>query len=72
MRIDAHQHYWIIDRGDYLWMDDNPALEKIRRDFVPEHLEAQLHSAQIDKTVVVQAAATLEETHFLLSQASDP
>jgi L-fuconolactonase len=33
VRIDAHQHYWRIDRGDYGWL--TPALGAIYRDFLP-------------------------------------
>ena len=25
MRIDAHQHYWKIDRGDYGWINTRAA-----------------------------------------------
>ena len=32
MRIDAHQHFWQLDRFDYSWLN-KPGLEPIRRDF---------------------------------------
>lgn len=68
-RIDAHQHFWRIDRGDYHWMDDSVA--PIRRDILPEDLAPLLTRHGIKGTVVVQAAATEAETRFLLSLAKD-
>jgi L-fuconolactonase len=67
MRIDAHQHYWKVDRGDYGWI--TPALPVLNRDYLPEHLLAHLQEHRIDATIVVQAAQTLEETDYLLSLA---
>ncbi|MDR6555617.1 amidohydrolase family protein [Paenibacillus qinlingensis] len=71
MRIDAHQHYWKIDRGDYGWI--SPALPVLNRDYLPDDLLPHLQQFSIDKTIVVQAAPTLEETAFLLtlSERSD-
>ncbi|MDQ8736371.1 amidohydrolase family protein [Paenibacillus sp. LHD-38] len=65
MRLDAHQHYWSIERGDYGWI--TPALPVLYRDFLPQHLEPLLNKHQLDGTIVVQAAATLAETDFLLA-----
>jgi L-fuconolactonase len=68
MRIDAHQHFWRLDRGDYGWLTPRspPA---IRRDFGPEDLAPLLAEAGIDRTVLVQAAPTEAETAFLLDIA---
>ena len=68
MRIDAHQHFWRIERGDYGWLTaaDHP---KIARDFLPADLEPLLKAANIDKTMLVQAAPTEAETLFLLELA---
>ncbi|WP_116131029.1 amidohydrolase [Tropicimonas sp. IMCC34043] len=68
-RIDAHQHFWKIARGDYDWMTDEVAA--IRHDILPSQLEPLLHRHVIAGTVVVQAAATVAETEFLLSLAQD-
>ena len=64
-RIDAHQHFWRLDRGDYGWLTqkDHP---KIARDFLPADLEPLLADANIDKTILVQAAPTEAETNFLI------
>jgi L-fuconolactonase len=67
MTIDAHQHFWRRDRGDYGWL--TPALEPIYRDFLPADLAPQLERAGVEKTILVQAAATVDETRFMLSLA---
>jgi L-fuconolactonase len=64
MRIDAHQHYWKIDRNDYGWI--TPELPILYRDYLPQHLNPILHKHGIEKTIVVQAAPTLEETDYIL------
>ncbi|MFD1673691.1 amidohydrolase family protein [Alicyclobacillus fodiniaquatilis] len=64
MRIDAHQHYWRINRNDYGWITRD--INVLYRDFFPRDLSPHLQSHGIDKTIVVQAAPTVEETEFLL------
>jgi L-fuconolactonase len=68
-RIDAHQHFWRIDRGDYGWLNaaDHP---DICRDFLPIDLAPLLHRHRIDRTILVQAAPTRAETEFLLEIAA--
>lgn len=70
-RIDAHQHFWTLARGDYSWLTKD--LMPIYRDFSTKDLAPLLAEAKIDKTLVVQAAPTVEETMFLLqlAEASD-
>jgi L-fuconolactonase len=67
MRIDAHQHFWRLDRGDYGWL--TPELAPIYRDYGVEDLKPELAAAGIAGTVLVQAAATEAETEFLLDVA---
>lgn len=68
MRVDAHQHFWKIDRGDYGWLD--PAqVPNLCRDFLPGDLAPLLAEAGIERTVLVQAAGSVAETEFLLSLA---
>jgi len=67
MRIDGHQHFWTTQRDDYGWL--TPDLELLYRDFVPEDLRALLDQAGVDHTVLVQAAATIDETRYLLGIA---
>jgi L-fuconolactonase len=68
-RVDSHQHFWRLDRGDYSWL--TPALAPIYRDFLPAHLEPQLAQTGIGSTVLVQAAATVDETRFMLGLARE-
>lgn len=69
MIVDAHQHFWRIDRGVYDWIDDSiPAL---RRDYMPEHLQAHLKLNNVSKTILVQASETDEENIFLISLAQN-
>ncbi len=66
-RIDAHQHYWEPRRGDYHWMpQDDPILA---RKYAPADLAASLGKHGIAGTVLVQAAATVEETEYMLGIA---
>jgi L-fuconolactonase len=68
-RVDSHQHFWRLDRGDYDWL--TPALAPIYRDYLPEDLAPQLAEAGIGATILVQAAATVEETRFMLDLARE-
>lgn len=66
--LDAHQHFWKIDRGDYGWL--SPNLKPLYRDFGPEDLWPLMEQAGIGQTVLVQAAETEAETEFLLEIAA--
>ncbi|MES0813066.1 amidohydrolase family protein [Roseibium sp. SCPC15] len=66
-RIDAHQHFWALQRGDYGWL--TPELDVIYRDFLPQDLAPLLDQHGLSGTVLVQAAPTVEETRFMLSLA---
>jgi len=68
-RVDSHQHFWRLDRGDYGWL--TPSLAPIYRDYLPEHLAPQLAQAGVGSTILVQAAATVEETRFMLELARE-
>jgi L-fuconolactonase len=67
MRIDGHQHFWTTQRDDYGWL--TPDLETLYRDFTPGDLQPLLDHAGVDHTVLVQAAATTDETRYLLGIA---
>ncbi|WP_370160859.1 amidohydrolase family protein [Limimaricola soesokkakensis] len=69
MIIDAHQHFWRLDRGDYGWL--TPELAPIFRDFGPRDLAPHLTRHGIGGTVLVQAAPTLAETEYLLELARE-
>ncbi len=70
-RLDAHQHYWRVARGDYRWLRaDDAALEPIHRDFGPADLAPLRAAHGIGTTVLVQAADSSAETDFLLGLAA--
>ena len=67
MQIDAHQHFWHPERGDYGWMPkDDPVLS---RPYAPAELWPQLQAAGVEGTVLVQAAPTVAETEYMLGIA---
>jgi L-fucono-1,5-lactonase len=68
MIVDAHQHFWKIDRGDYFWMDDS--VSQIRRDILPPVLKPLVERCGVSASIAVQAASTVAETEFLLSLAA--
>ena len=68
MRIDGHQHFWKANRGDYHWMD--PSVPILCRDYLPADLRPHLMKHGIARTILVQAAQTIEETDFLLELAA--
>ena len=69
MRIDSHQHFWQVSRGDYFWM--SPSAPILCRDYLPQDLKPLLDRHRIDKTILVQAAPTVAETNFLLDIAAE-
>lgn len=69
--VDAHQHYWRPDRGDYGWLAQAPA--SLRRSFLPDDLRAQRLAAGVYYSVLVQAAPSEHETRYLFELArTDP
>jgi len=67
MRIDAHQHFWIYDSGEYGWIDESMA--SLRRNFLPSDLKPELDRSGVQGCVAVQARQSLEETRWLLELA---
>jgi L-fuconolactonase len=68
-RIDSHQHFWQLQRGDYDWLTED--LQVLYRDCLPLELADHLRRAGIDRTVLVQAATTVAESEYLLSLADE-
>ncbi len=65
--IDAHHHFWHPARGDYGWMPaDDPVLS---RPYAPVDLAISLTAVGVTRTVLVQAAPSVEETEYLLGIA---
>lgn len=72
MRIDAHQHFWRLSRGDYDWLDvSDAALAPLARDFEPADVTPLREANEVTQIVLVQAAATEAETDHLLALADD-
>jgi L-fucono-1,5-lactonase len=65
--IDAHQHFWQLGRFDYPWMSKD--LGVLYRDYLPADLSAILKQNGIEKTVLVQASNSIEESRWLLELA---
>jgi L-fuconolactonase len=68
-RIDAHQHFWIYNQGEYKWID--ASMTNLHRDFLPPHLDRELKKNGIDFCITVQARQTLQETKWLLELAQN-
>lgn len=67
MNIDSHQHFWTPQRGDYDWMPKDDRV--LTKTYLPRDLAPLLASAGVDKTVLVQAAATVHESEYMLGLA---
>ena len=67
LKIDAHQHFWQPLRGDYDWMPRENLV--LNRAYGPSDLSPSLERHGIDGTVIVQAAATINETEYMLGLA---
>lgn len=64
MRIDAHQHFWDLDRFEYAWMPPAPSV--LRQTFLPDRLARILTRNRFEGSVLVQANTRLAETRWLL------
>lgn len=62
--VDAHQHYWLLERGDYGWITKDAGI--LYEDYLPDRLAPELAAAGVDVTIAVQSAATIAETRYLL------
>ena len=69
MVVDAHHHLWDPAQREYPWMGDE--LATIRRRFDAGDLKPLLDANGIDRTVVVQTVASLDETREFLHAAAE-
>src|SRR5258708_12495246 len=69
MRIDAHHHLWSLARGGYGGVTRE--VVAIYREFCLSDLAAHLSAADIQGTILVQAAPTEAETMLLLDIAEN-
>ncbi|MEQ9437258.1 amidohydrolase family protein [Hyphomonas sp.] len=68
-KLDAHMHVWSLARGDYDWL--TPSLADIYRDFCLDDVWPDAQQAGVKRCILVQAAASAEETDYLLSLAAN-
>jgi L-fuconolactonase len=69
MRIDAHQHFWLLKDRQGGWP---PAeLAAIHRDFMPPDLRPILEAAGISGTVLVQTMENAADTDFMLGLSDE-
>jgi L-fuconolactonase len=69
MIVDSHQHFWQVGRFDYPWM--SPEVDVLCHDYLPSHLQPILTRNAVEKTILVQASNSVEETRWLLSLADE-
>ncbi len=69
LTVDAHQHFWQLGRFPYEWLQ-NPMLEPIRRDFLPDDLQPLLRETGIQRSVFVQTQHNVSENRWVLDLAS--
>ncbi|MFD9940924.1 amidohydrolase family protein [Nonomuraea sp. NPDC059023] len=67
MIVDAHQHFWNLETGDYPWL--TPDAGVLYRTYAPEHLAPELAATGVQATVLVQAADSQAETEAMLALA---
>ena len=69
MTVDAHHHLWDLHVRAHEWLRA-PDFKPIWRDFGLEELEAQARDRGVDKTILVQVAASADETREFLAYAA--
>ena len=67
MLVDTHQHFWNPGRIPQPWMTDEHAA--IARTFEPPDLEPLLAGCDVGRTVLVQSAASDEDTDYMFEVA---
>jgi L-fuconolactonase len=67
--IDAHHHLWRYRAGGKQWLDGDPRLADLRRDFTGAELGALLSASGVERTVLVQSDDTLADTAVVLAEA---
>ena len=69
MIVDAHQHFWDLDKVAYPWLTPDQGV--LHRTYQPEDLLPELRAAGVDRTVLGQAADSYEETDAMLALADE-
>jgi L-fuconolactonase len=72
MRIDSHHHLWDLSIRPQEWMVGD-GMEPVKRNFGAADLRSAIAGTRIEKTILVHATTTLDETFELLALAEiDP
>ena len=66
--VDSHHHFWDLSLRPYDWMPEGSPL---RVNYIADDLRPLLAEAGVDKTVIVQAHASVEETKWCLDIAEN-
>ncbi len=66
--VDSHHHFWDTSKFEYPWMEEGSPLAV---NFGPDELRPLIKAAGVDRTVIVQAADSVEETRWLLEIAEE-
>jgi L-fuconolactonase len=67
--VDTHHHFWRYVKGRDAWLDNREDFAQLRRDFLAPEFEAHLRASGVDRTVIVQAANTVEDTESMVATA---
>ena len=65
--IDTHMHIWDLDKIKYAWLEGNTSI--LAQNYLPAQLYPSLEKVGVTKTILVQAANTIEDTEFMLAAA---
>lgn len=69
--IDAHQHFWQLDKPfEYGWLQ-NPDLAAINHDYLPHDLKQNIDKVGVKQTVFVQTQHNVEENRWVLEMAEE-
>lgn len=72
MKIDSHHHLWDLSIRPQTWMVGD-GMEPVKRNFNADDLRSAIAGTWIDKTILVHATTTYDETYELLALADvDP
>ncbi len=69
IKVDSHQHFWNLEKVAYPWLD--PGFGSICRTIEAQELEPLVKAAGIDKTIIVQAMNSYDDTHYMLQTAEE-
>jgi L-fuconolactonase len=70
IKIDAHQHFWDLERFEYPWLQA-ASLEPIRQNYLPVDLRPHLDQCGIDYSIFVQTRHHLDETRWVLDLCAE-